>query len=658
MANKTYLIDAFSFSSFRSFITNRYKFLLETMRVWTFKSSPTMIVGKAGHSALEVFFRDHVSEAEAVEVGLRYIENVPDNTVDWGKTGSREEVIKRYTFAINAFFAECPQFEEIVGVEEKLNDFITTDKRFGDEATFDLPAVGVPDLIEKTKDGYVIHDWKFVKSYSNPEEDRADRIFQSLFYYHLVKAKYQGEVVACVYHEIKTTENRDGLPQIQPWRLEFADIPEFFALFYKLYGACCDELAKPDITFLPNIFDQMSGKETFQAYASEVVGIDRPKVRQYKTTDWEIELPEKKFVPSATAKAENQNLEEHEKIRLKLQEFGRAVKFIEAHVGPSVVQYRFYPPRGAKMSEFPKYEKDIALVLRATSVRIQAPIPGTDTIGIEVPNANRYFPELTPEMIHSVSGPTLSIPIGMDMYGKAIEADLAQMPHLLVAGQTGGGKSVWLNSMIQTLAQRNSAEDLRMLFIDPKRVELARYASLPHAMTKPIYDPIKAARMLKLLVEEMERRYETLEQAGVRDIDSYNAQNGDRLPKIVLVVDEFGDLILQTRETPQKKGKNQKKQDDDESLNVETLIVRLAQKARAIGIHLVLTTQRPTVKIITGLIKANIPARIALRVTSKIDSNIILDQPGAETLIGKGDLLFLDPSCSTLQRLQGFNTAE
>jgi S-DNA-T family DNA segregation ATPase FtsK/SpoIIIE len=310
----------------------------------------------------------------------------------------------------------------------------------------------------------------------------------------------------------------------------------------------------------------------------------------------------------------------------------------ETYKGASVIQYTLKPSRGLKMSSFEKHDKDLALVLKAKSIRIQAPIMGTDLVGVEVPNPKRAVIKLPDEIERIVETPgTLTIPIGVDVYGRIITKDLADMPHLLIAGATGSGKSVMINVVIRSLVEQNTPEALKLVLIDPKRVELSQFKNLPNLLAPVIYDEKKATTTLNWLVEEMEIRYDRLEKAGYRGITDYNANNANKMSKIVVVIDEFADLILQS--------------DGNET---EKAVIRLAQKARAIGIHIVLGTQRPSVDVVTGLIKANFPTRIAFMTSSRMDSQVILDQAGAEELIGKGDMLFLDPTVRGLQRLQGF----
>lgn len=327
-------------------------------------------------------------------------------------------------------------------------------------------------------------------------------------------------------------------------------------------------------------------------------------------------------------------------IKTKLEQFGIAVSMQEVHVGPTVVQYTLRPADGVKLSKITSLKNDIALALAAPAVRIEAPIPGKSLVGIELPNASRatvHLREIMETDIFRAEPSKLKIPLGRDVSGKPMVGDLAKMPHLLIAGATGSGKSVGLNSFLLSFLYNNSPKDLRMIMIDPKQVELSTYNGLPHLLTPVITDPEKAATALRWAVAEMNRRYKVCAEAGHRSIADYNAdkKTAEKMPKIIIVIDELADLMM----TAQKE--------------VEASICRIAQMARAVGMHLIVATQRPSVDVITGLIKANIPTRIAFTVASSIDSRTILDCSGAEDLLGNGDMLFLSGTMGKPVRVQG-----
>jgi len=365
-----------------------------------------------------------------------------------------------------------------------------------------------------------------------------------------------------------------------------------------------------------------------------------------------IDLLEKKQSP-ADAGDVQQNAQT---IRDTLAEFNIDVEMEGANIGPKVTQYTLKPPSGVKLTRITALETNIALNLAAQSLRIEAPIPGQRAVGIEVPNRKaadvRLYGILASKQWKNDREP-LSFAIGKDISGDAVVGELNKMPHLLIAGQTGSGKSVMINTLLTSLLYRNSPSEMKLILVDPKQVEMAPYEDIPHLLTPVITEPEKTISALKWAVNEMERRYKLLAEQKIRDIKTYNQRVQSKgkkveddegnmqqvdegaMPYIVIVIDELADLMMVA------------------ARDVEALIVRLAQKARAVGIHLVLATQRPSVDVITGLIKANVPARIAFTVASQIDSRTILDQVGAEKLLGQGDMLMLTPSMSKPKRIQG-----
>ncbi len=332
-------------------------------------------------------------------------------------------------------------------------------------------------------------------------------------------------------------------------------------------------------------------------------------------------------------------------VEIKLDDYGVKASVVAVHQGPVITRFELEPEAGVKAGKITNLSKDLARALSVTNVRVVEVIPGKNVIGIEIPNENKQIVRLS-EILKSSAFENfpskLTIGLGKDISGVPIMADLAKMPHLLVAGTTGSGKSVAINSMILSLIYKSSPEHVRMIMIDPKMLELGIYDGIPHLLTPVVTDMNLAANALMWSVKEMERRYKLLAKYSVRNIDGYNSKIGndksideEYLPQIVIVVDEFADLFFVV-------GKR-----------IEELIARLAQKARAAGIHLILATQRPSVDVITGLIKANIPSRIAFQVSSKTDARVILDQAGAENLLGNGDMLYLESGKMIPERIHG-----
>ncbi|WP_060208648.1 DNA translocase FtsK, partial [Sporosarcina koreensis] len=337
-----------------------------------------------------------------------------------------------------------------------------------------------------------------------------------------------------------------------------------------------------------------------------------------------------------------------QKLERTFLSFGVKAKVTQVHLGPAVTKYEVLPDTGVKVSRIVSLADDIALALAASDIRIEAPIPGKSAVGIEVPNKAVAIVSLR-EVIDSKENnrpdSKLSIVLGRDVTGQAMMAELNKMPHVLVAGSTGSGKSVCINGIIISILMRAKPHEVKMMMIDPKMVELNVYNGVPHLLAPVVTDPRKASQALKKVVSEMERRYELFSHTGTRNIEGYNEhieqwneendEKHPRMPYIVVIVDELADLMMVA------------------SSDVEDSITRLAQMARAAGIHLIIATQRPSVDVITGIIKANIPSRIAFAVSSAIDSRTILDGAGAEKLLGRGDMLFLPAGASKPVRVQG-----
>ena len=329
------------------------------------------------------------------------------------------------------------------------------------------------------------------------------------------------------------------------------------------------------------------------------------------------------------------------KIENTLDSFGIRAKVAEVNFGPAVTQYALQITMGTKLSRITALSNDLALALAASTgqVRIEAPIPGRSLVGIEIPNRRPEIVTLKKMLgspLFTASNDPLLVPLGLDVSGQPQAATIEKMPHVLIAGTTGSGKSVLLNSWICSFLFRTKPEDLRMILVDPKRVELSIYNGIPHLMTEVIVESEKIISALKWTVGEMETRYKDFARVGARNLEGYNVTEGvEKKPYVLFIIDELADLMMFAPG------------------DVEDLITRIAQMARATGIHLILATQRPSVDVITGLMKANIPTRVAFNVSSMIDSRVIIDMPGAEKLLGRGDMLFLPPDKAKPIRIQG-----
>ncbi|MCJ7740429.1 DNA translocase FtsK [Candidatus Microgenomates bacterium] len=346
-------------------------------------------------------------------------------------------------------------------------------------------------------------------------------------------------------------------------------------------------------------------------------------------------------------KADRGDMKHHaEVIEKTLESFGITARVVEVNLGPAVTQYALEIALGTKLSKITSLANDLALALAAPTgqIRIEAPIPGRSLVGIEIPNRSLEFVTLKHMLSSDMmkkSDRKLLVALGLDVSGNPITANIARMPHVLIAGTTGSGKSVLINSWISSLLFRANPTEVRLILVDPKRVELIGYNGIPHLLTPVIVEPDKILSALKWALQEMDRRYKLFSEVGVRNIDGYNELSGfQAIPYIVIFIDELADLMAYA------------------PVEVEDSICRLAQMARATGIHLVVSTQRPSVDVITGLIKANIPSRIAFNVSSMIDSRVIIDMPGAEKLIGRGDMLYIPPEQAKPTRIQGTFVSE
>ena len=328
-------------------------------------------------------------------------------------------------------------------------------------------------------------------------------------------------------------------------------------------------------------------------------------------------------------------------IEKTLESYGITARVVEVNLGPAVTQYALEVALGTKLSKITALERDLALALAAPTgtIRIEAPIPGRSLIGIELPNKSPEFVPLKKMMQASdmkEAKSKLTVSLGLDVSGKPVVADLSVMPHILIAGQTGSGKSVCINSFLASLLFRASPSEVKLILVDPKRVELTSYNSVPHLLTPVIVEPQNVISALRWILAEMDRRYKLFAQAGARNISGFNDMSGfQALPYIVLIIDELADIMFYS------------------PVEVEDAVTRIAQMSRATGIHMVLSTQRPSVDVITGLIKANIPCRVAFAVASQVDSRVILDMQGAEKLLGRGDMLYLPPDQAKPLRIQG-----
>ena len=386
------------------------------------------------------------------------------------------------------------------------------------------------------------------------------------------------------------------------------------------------EIEEPFEVVLPKFRDEIGGFE-----------------EQHPVVPGEYAMPPFSMLRAGRSEPEHDAEGTSKRLTRALADLGVEATVLRAVVGPRVTRYELRLGSGVKVGKVRNLQQDIAYALAATEVRILAPIPGKSAVGVEVPNTRPAMVTLGDVFREYPAGNDWSLPValGKDISGRAVFFDMAEMPHLLVAGTTGSGKSVMLNGLLTSLLLTTDPRQVKMILIDPKRVELSQFARVPHLITPVVTDVKKAANALSWAVAEMERRYEVLEKFGVRSLDGYNEKRPEKqMPYVIVVIDELADLMMTS------------------AAKVEDAVIRLAQKARAVGIHLVVATQRPSVDVITGMIKANVPSRIAFAVSSQVDSRVILDTPGAEALLGQGDMLFKPVSAMRPSRVQGAYISE
>lgn len=690
-------VSRLSYSSLVLLLRNPLIFKMQQiLGVYEQKMSPTRLIGQAGHEALKAYYGGNENiampkdktdaRALAIQTGLELMTAYSDEYIDYGKTGSRESMLKTYHQAITFYFQEEPEYDQILLVEKKLESEVTTD----DGDILPLPFTGIPDIVERKENGEVhIIDFKFVSAFTDYDTEDYVKIIQAEFLYHLLKATEGIKATKMIFREIKTSANKDTtVPQVRDWSIPLDHEP-YKIIFYNIIKDVVKFLSN-DPVFLPNLSDRMDGEHAGLIYAQGLINADMSDVEvMHKVRD--VAFTSKKFLSSKLEKAENKNLLPEEKIKIRLAEFGIPVEPVGVIVGGTVTQYQFKISAGIRMMSIKKHKDDIALALETKGdIKILAPIPGTSLIGVEVENSEKAIITFNDSLL---TKGTLTIPVGVDVHGEHVKLKLDEMPHLLIAGSTGSGKSVLINTIISALSKQMPSTKMKLILIDPKRVELSHFKDLPHIQNKKIiFEYEEALRALIKLVDEMEERYKLLESKKKKDIQAYNKSEKKQMPYIVVVIDEFADFIMRAKVEEKKRKKksyngkslewlqnharencifispkmtkdrvieriedfDRKDEINRSDANMELLMVRLAQMARAVGIHLIVATQRPSVDVITGLIKANFVTKIALTTSTAVDSNVILGSPGAEKLLQKGDMLVQSPKLKGLVRLQGY----
>ena len=607
--------------------------------------SSAMVLGNAFHHAIDVFFTSNKKDAvkNGLEAGIEFIEEYPEGFIRWNKTiASRQKMLEKFAFSYNNRIKELGSIGKLVASEMKIEKFIDVDWR-GKRISLPIKLKGYIDrLFRDQKKRLVIVDDKCCRSFSNPDKIDGRKMLQAIVYYFLVYAEYGEEPYKMRFVETKHTKSRDG-DQTRAYDIIYADNELFFDFFLRFYGDVIKALMGEQV-FIPNIDTFMDNEVGIISYIQR---LDEPdelaKIQKRLKVDNITEVLKKnlasfknmKSLRNAVEKSlveyksiDYKNMENHEKIITKLMEYGIVLHYDSCIDGNSFTQYRFTPSIGVKMKSLKSYTADIEQAIGMSGVRIVAPIPDTTFIGIEIPRKRRTFVKLSDSIIGKKRE---GLPIGVDQNGEIIRLTLDDMPHMLVAGATGSGKSVFLNSIIKSIIDQGN---VMLKLIDPKMVELSQFADQADEI---VYEPYEASNLLRSLMLETKRRYKILKDKKAK---SYKKAG---MKQIVCVVDEFADLIMDS-----------KRCQEEGVLSIEDMITRLAQKGRAAGIHLIIATQRPDAKIVTGLIKANFPTKVAFATSSEINSRIILDEAGAEKLLSKGDGLISSPKFNGLKRFQGY----
>jgi hypothetical protein len=640
---KDFPLDHYSSSSMIKFATNPFMFKVNYInRDWIDSATGAKaILGKAFHYAMEVYYGgidDYAitSEAEAIEFGLKggmeFIENYNDGFVNYSdKIPNKQKLYDLFSFLFTEYVKYKPyQKDTVVATEKTIKKIISVEWK-GENLTFPVPIKGVIDKIIRRKDGKIsIVDYKSCEKFSDLEKIDAKKIIQAVNYFFLVYAEYGEAPYSLVFEEVKFTKNRDAEEkQIKEYELVYADNPLFFDFYFRFYGDITGAL-NGKMVYVPN-FDAFYDNELALISYIHRLDISEEQAKLFKkhNVDNITDLLKKeiqvagnmrqllKNIENSLVEAKNidyTKMKNEEKIQTKMMEHGMLIKFDSKIEGASVDLYRYTPSIGLKMSRLKSYADDIQQVLGVGDVRVIAPIPNTSYVGFEVPKEKRKFPDLP-------KNKGFDIAIGQDIMGNTRFFDVRHAPHIVVAGSTGSGKSHWLNN---TLKQLFTIKNSSFYLLDPKKVELSQFEGMKNVTYRD--EPVEIENSLCDLVSIMDQRYTKMKEMKVKNISETD------LAYIFVVIDEFGDI---------------------NSKEIQELIRKLAQKGRACGIHLILATQRASTKIINGDIKVNFPVRVVFRMAKRIDSQVMLDEDGAEKLLGKGDMLFL--ADNGIERLQGFN---
>lgn len=655
----TFPLSHYSYSTFVKFSTNPLMFKIHYLNgdVIETTRSISSVIGQAFHNALETYYSTDPEKAieQGLNAGSYFLSEYPEGFIEFNtRVTTKQKALEIFAFAFACYVQETPRdIKDSIDVELELEHTVEIEYQ-GQRLAFPVPLKGRLDrLVRRASDGkLVIYDPKCVASFSDPDKIDGAKIVQAIQYYFLVYAELGEAPYSMIYEEVKNTKNREGGPQVQRYEIVYTDVPQFFEFYLRLYEDMTRAI-NGEMVYVPNLHSMYDNEVSIIAYIhrldmSEEAAKQMEKLQVTTITDLLkakiesagnmrklMESLESKFVSATTLNYNDMTTEQ--KIQTKLMEHGLLLKFDSKVEGHSVELYRYTPSIGLKMSKLKSYVSDVEQVVGRTGVRVLSPIPNTSFVGFEVPKAERLPSPMLPDL--KVDGYTLNM--GLDLYGKNYLFDITKAPHMLVAGATGAGKSVFLNTIITQLTKCANTE---LFLFDPKLVELSQYKEKALLYSS---DPHEMLEVLEQLVVFMNRRYKDMQEQGERE------WTGSRT---FVVIDEFGDLTASklTREdttTNLETGKT-KVTKVNVSEEITRNVLLLAQKARAAGIHLIIATQRPSVDVITGTIKANFPTKVAFRTAKEVDSRVLLDAPGAEKLLGRGDMIFSSEQGEV--RLQGF----
>lgn len=639
-------LQHYSYSSLVKFSTNPIMFKINYINGDRIETTHAVsgITGRALHFALQQYYSARSSGENdpvktGLEAGMNYLSEINDGLIEYSTTiETKQKALETLAHTFSYYMNDKKQSNEtLLSCEELIEEDIQVEWR-GQKLTLPVRLKGYIDKLVRDADGRIkIIDYKTVRNFSDPDKIDGAKILQAIQYYFLVYAKYGEEPYSMTYEEIKTTKNRDGSPQIREYEMVYGENELFFDFYFRLY----DDVTRAingEAVFVPNVYTMFDNEVSIIAYIHRLdVSEEAAKLMKKMRVESITELLKKKMHEAGNMRrllknaekkfisAENLNYEAmntHERIQTKLMEHGMMVQHDSTITGHTVDLYRFTPSIGLKMGKLLQYVADIEQVVGISGVRVLAPIPNTTYIGFEIPRKERTYPTLPED--HN----TFNLAMGVDIEGNVFNFDIRNAPHMLVAGATGSGKSVFLNSIIHQLSRIPKVE---LYLFDPKIVELQQFQN---QATQYLTDSDEIGISILQLVDEMNERYALLKEYGARNIMEYT---GSAMPYKFVVIDEYGDLVI-------SRGIKS---------DVTYGIQLLAQKARACGIHLIIATQRPSTDIITGSIKANFPTKVAFRTAKAVDSQVLLDEAGAEKLLGRGDMLF--SSDFGMVRLQGFN---